>query len=135
MSRFQLGLMASAVILFTACSPKVWVHSVPRGPRIQASCIKVGETLLVNLSIPRKEGAPSWTAEFIGDSPADLTIEDIPGLTIIRWRMSQDRMQSPSIRPYELNLKNNGSTHLTRVAFRGSAQLFARDLIAATVVH
>jgi hypothetical protein len=122
-------------ILSIACTPLVRTHTTPRGPKISADSFKAGESAIVSLSIQRKDGASSWKAEFIGESPENLTTEDIPNLTIIKWKMDLDRTRSSSVKPYKLNIRADDKIYETTVSFRTNSQQFISTLAISAVLH
>jgi hypothetical protein len=135
MRNSQLGAIACLATLFVACTPLVRTRSAPHGPKISADCFKVGESTVVSLSIQRKEGSSSWKAEFIGDSPENLTIEDIPNLTIIKWKMDLARTKSSSIKPYKMNIQSGDNSYETTVSFKTNSQQFISALVISAVLH
>lgn len=90
---------------------------------------------MVSLSIQRMEGAPSWKAEFIGDAPERLTTEDIPNLTIVKWKMDLVRTRDSSIKPYKINLQNGDHSYETTVSFRTNSQQLIRALVISAALH
>jgi len=90
---------------------------------------------MVSLSIHRKEGEPSWKIQFIGDSPENLTIEDIPNLTLVKWKMDLPRSKASSIQPYKMILQNGQSSCETIVSFRTNAQEFIRSMVISAPLH
>ena len=135
MRNSPLGITACLTTLFIACTPLVHTHSIPRGPKISSDCFKVGENTMVSLSIQRKEGASTWKAEFIEDFPESLTTEDIPNLTIIKWKMDLARTKGSSIKPYKLSIRNGDSSYETTVSFRTNSQQIISTLVISAVLH
>jgi len=136
MRNSQLAGLVCMATIGMACTPLVRTHSVPRGPKISADCFKVGEsTIIVSLSIHRREGASSWKADFIGESPEGLTTEDIPNLTIIKWRMDLARTKASSIQPYKLNIQNGENSYETTVSFRTNSQQIFSAMVISAALH
>jgi hypothetical protein len=135
MRNSQLGVIGCLATLFISCAPLVRTHSTPRGPKISADCFKIGDSTIVSLSIQRKEGASPWKAEFIGDSPESLITEDIPNLTIIKWKMDLARTKGSSIKPYKMNIQNGDNSYETTVSFRTNSQQIISALVISAVLH
>ena len=129
MRNSPLGAIVFLIALSSACTPLVQNRLTRPGPKISADCFKVGESIIVSLSIQRKEGSPSWKAEFIGGSPENLTIEDIPNFTIIKWKMDIARTKDFSTKPYKINLLNDKNSYEVVVSFRSNTQQFISALV------
>jgi hypothetical protein len=135
MRNSQLGAIVCLVALSLACTPLVRSDLARPGPKVSADCFKVGEGTIVSLSIQRKEGSASWKAEFIGDSPENLTIEDIPNLTIIKWKMDTARTKEFSIKPYKINIQNGENSYEVAVSFASNSQQFISALAHLAPLH
>jgi len=119
-SRF--GLVASIAFLSWGCTPTVSTHTTPRGPKVTALITKVGIDTIVSLSIQRQDPLTSWKVAFPDEQPLDLSLEDIVGQTIVKWKMDPGRLKASSIKPYRLNLILNENTYSTTVVFRTTSQ-------------
>ncbi|MFN7958608.1 MAG: hypothetical protein U0P46_09840 [Holophagaceae bacterium] len=80
------------------------------------------ETHLVSLSVKRLDQAPAWRAEFKDGTRADITAEDIPGLTVLKWKVDPARMKTLTTDPFRLQISNGKATYDTTVSFRSAGR-------------
>jgi len=137
MNLLRLMGVLSIPIIFLACTPRVYTQSTPAGLRATGGIIKYGEpeTTLVSLSIKRQEGGPSWTAEFTDGTKADIVAEDIPGLTIFKWKIEKDRVKTLTKQPFNLTVKNVNSSYGVTVTFAYDKPSFGGQLLGQVLVR
>jgi hypothetical protein len=97
------------------------------GLKVSVEIIKYGNpaTTLVSLSIQRKAGAPSWKAEFADGSSEEIVAEDVPGLTILKWKIDQAREKTLTSQPYKMNLRSGEVTYTATVSFSSAGRDFS----------
>jgi hypothetical protein len=136
-SRLRLAFATPVLILSTACTPAVFTHSNPRGPDISGQLIHYGdpEMHLVSLSVQRPDKAPSWKAEFEDATNEVITAEDIPGFTLLKWKVDQERMKTLTTTPYRLRLKGEKAEFATTVSFSSRGRQFSGQLLLDVVAH
>ena len=135
MNNIRIQLAFSSALFLLGCTPVVSTHSTPGGPKISAYVTKVGNDTFVSLSIKRVNDSTSWKVEFPNETPLDLSMEDIPGQTIVKWKLDSDRLNASTIKPYLLNLNFNGNTYSTTVNFRKFHQQIALDTIENVIIQ
>lgn len=135
MNNLRFGLVASTALLSLACSPTVTTHSTPSGPEVSANITKVQNDTFVSLSIKRLDDSTSWKVVFLDEQPMDFSHEDIPGQTIVRWKLDSNRLKGSPIKPYHLNLMLNGNTYSTTVNFRTVPQQMSLDAIESVIIQ
>ena len=137
MNLLRLMGILSIPILFLACTPLVYTQSTPPGLRATGGIIKYGEpeTTLVSLSIKRQEGGPSWKAEFTDGTDAEIVAEDIPGLTIFKWKIGKDRVKTLTKQPFNLTVKNVNSSYGVTVTFAYDKPSFGGHLLVQVMAH
>ena len=130
--------MVSLILISSfACAPAVLTHSNPRGLDISGELLKYGEpeTNLVSLSVKRQDKAPSWKAEFEDGTRAEIIAEDIPGLTILKWKVERERMKSLTKTPYKLQISDGNVTFDTTVSFSSAGRDFSGQMLLNVVAH
>jgi len=135
MTHARFRLVASIALLSWGCVPTVSTHTTPRGPNVSALVTKVGNDTIVSLSIQRQDPLTSWKVAFQEEQPLDLSIEDIVGHTIVKWKMDPDRLKASSIKPYRLNLILNENTYSTTVVFRTNSQQIAVAAVENVIIR
>jgi hypothetical protein len=125
------------VLLSLACAPSVITHSNPPGLNISGQTIKYGapETTLVSLSIKRQAGAPSWTAAFTDGTNTEIIAEDIPGLTILKWKVDRERMKTLTSKPFNLNIKSGDLAYSLTVSFNSAGRDMTGQIVTQVFAH
>jgi hypothetical protein len=134
---FRAALVSLILISSFACAPAVLTQSNPRGLDISGELLKYGEpeTNLVNLSVKRQDKAPSWKAEFEDGTRAEIIVEDIPGLTILRWKVEKERIKTLTKIPYKLRISNGNVTFDTTVSFSSAGRDFSGQTLLKAVAQ
>jgi len=137
MNLFRTGGILGIPILLLACAPAVYTHSTPRGLSVSGDTIKYGdpETTLVSLSIKRQEGEPSWKASFTDGTTSEIVAEDIPGLTILKWKVEKDRLKTLTKEPFKLTIKNGDISYDVTVSFSPAGRNFTGQLVVQVIGH
>ncbi len=137
MNLFRTGGVLGIPILLLACAPAVYTHSTPRGLSVSGDTIKYGdpETTLVSLTIKRQEGEPSWKASFTDGTTSEIVAEDIPGLTILKWKVEKDRLKTLTTQPFGLIVKNENQSYELTVAFSSAGRNFTGQLLVQVIVR
>jgi hypothetical protein len=127
MSGFRFWIFPFVLLLGLACAPAVLTQTAPEGMKVAGEIIKYGkpETTLVSLSIQRKAGDPSWKAEFADGSSEEIVAEDVPGLTILKWKIDKAREKTLTGKPYKLNIRSGEVTYLAIVSFSSAGRDFS----------
>jgi hypothetical protein len=105
------------------------------GLNISGEIIKYGkpETTLVSLSIQRKAGDPSWKAEFADGSTEEIVTEDVPGLTILKWKIDQAREKTLTSKPYKLNIRSGEVAYMAIVSFSSDGRILSAQILLRVV--
>lgn len=139
MYRHHLRVAVVSLILISslACAPAVLTQSNPRGLDISGELLKYGvpETNLVSLSVKRQDKAPSWKAEFEDGRSTVIVAEDIPGLTILKWKVEKERMMVLTTSPYKLRITNGNVTFDTTVSFSSAGRDFSGQTLLKVVAQ
>jgi hypothetical protein len=90
---------------------------------------------LVSLSVKRQDKAPSWKAEFEDGTNEVIMAEDIPGFTILKWKVDPERMKTLTTTPYRLRIKDDRAEFATTVSFSSRGKQFSGQLLLEVVVH
>ncbi len=117
--------------LVLACVPAVYPRTQPDGPRVSAALVPYGqpEQHLCILKIPRQEGEPTWQGLFTDGSRDILQAEDIPGLTLLKWPVTPDRMATLTRRPYHLRIQNGKQAFEVTLTFTSAGRDFTAKLL------
>jgi hypothetical protein len=136
-SRLRLAFASSVLILSAACTPTLFTHTNPRGLDISGQLINYGEPEmhLVSLSVKRQDKGPTWKAEFEDGTNEVIMAEDIPGLTILKWKVDRERMKTLTATPYRLRIKGEGVEFATTVSFNSQGRQFSGHLLLDVVAH
>lgn len=134
---FRVAMVSLILISSFACAPAVLTQSNPRGLDISGELLKYGEpeTNLVSLSIKHQDKAPSWKAEFEDGTRSKIIAEDIPGLTILKWKIEKKRMKTLTKTPYKLRISNGNVTFETTVSFSSAGRDFSGQTLLNVVAH
>lgn len=136
--RYSWATLAPLIVILSfACTPAVYTQTNPGGLDISGELIKYGEpeTHLVILSIKRRDHALAWKAEFEDGTDENIVAEDIPGLTVLKWKVDKERMKTLTIKPYKLRIYNGGVAFATTVSFNSAGRDFSGQLLANVIAH
>lgn len=113
--------------LVLACSPAVHLHTQPDGPRLTGELVAYGqpEQNLCILRVPRREGEPAWQGAFTDDSTETIQTEDLAGLTLMKWRITPDRMATLTRKPCGLRIQDGKQAFKVTLAFTSEGRDFA----------
>lgn len=128
---------ALTLINLIACTPKVVSLSSTHDQSVSGQIIKYGdpEITLVNLSVKRPANALTWKAECVDGSKEEIIAEDVPGLTILKWKVEKERLKTLTSKPYQLRISNGVSTFTSNVSFTSQGSIFAANTIQEVVVR
>ncbi|WP_257312190.1 hypothetical protein [Geothrix fuzhouensis] len=134
---FRAAMASLILVSAFACAPAVLTQSYPRGLDISGELITYGEPeiTLVSLSVKRQDKAPSWNAEFEDGTRAEIIAEDIPGLTILKWKVDKERMTTLTKVPYKLRVANGSATFDTTVSFSSAGRDFSGQTLLKVVTQ
>lgn len=134
---FQAAMAFLILISSFACAPAVLTQSNPRGLDVSGELLKYGEpeTNLVSLSVKRQDKAPAWKAEFKDGTRAEIMAEDIPGQTILKWKVETERMKTLTKDPFKLQISNGNATFDTTVSFSSAGRDFSGQTLLKVVAQ
>ena len=137
MPSFRFWILPGFLAMGLACAPAVLTRSAPVGLNISGEIIKYGkpETTMVSLSIQRKAGDPSWKAEFADGSSEEIVAEDVPGLTILKWKIDQARQQTLTSKPYRMNFRNGEVAYTAIVSFSSAGRDFSGKTLLTVIAR
>lgn len=120
-----------------ACTPAVLTQSSPRGLDISGHLLRLGEseTHLVSLRVKHQDKAPAWKAKFEDGTGPDIVAEDLPGFTLLTWKVDKERMKTLAKTPYHLRISNGGLTFDTTVSFSSAGRDFTGQLLLKVVAQ
>ena len=134
-SRFWM--LPVVLLLGLACAPAVLTRTAPGGMNISGEIIKYGkpETTMVSLSVQRKAGDPSWKAEFADGSSEEIVAEDVPGLTIFKWKIDRAREKTLTSKPYKMNIRSGKVAYTAIVSFNSAGRDFSGQTLLTVIAH
>ena len=137
MPAFRSWTLFALLALVLACAPRTHTQTMPLGLRLRGELITYGppETTLVSLSVPRQADSPSWQAEFTDGSREKIVAEDIPGLTILKWKLDRERAKTLTKQPFHLRLRSGEAAYTVTVSFTSAGQEFSGVLLAEVLVR
>lgn len=137
MPNSRFWVLPVVLLLGPACAPAVLTRTTPVGMNVSGEIIKYGkpETTLVSLSIQRKAGDPSWNAEFADGSSEEIVAEDVPGLTILKWKIDQAREKTLTRKPYKLNIRSGEVAYTVIVSFNSAGRDFSGQTLMKVIAQ
>jgi hypothetical protein len=137
MPRFRFWILPGCLVMGLACAPAVLTRTTPVGMNISGEIIKYGkpETTLVSLSVQRKAGDPSWKAEFADGSSEEIVAEDVPGLTIFKWKIDRAREKTLTSKPYKMNIRSGKVAYTAIVSFNSAGRDFSGQTLLTVIAH